>query len=369
MNEDRIAAFRGPKGSLISVYVNRPSPGGYAALLADLLKPIRERAEDLDRDIRLAVRADVERIRDLAEKLEVDSAPAHAVFASELDEIFVVEALTNPVIDFATMGVRPYLRPLRAGPRPLKAAILVADRGLARTFVSSQGLVEELGEPLVADLGKSNFGGFSGYEEHGVRARAEEEANRIWRGAGARLLAQHQKLRFDYVAIGSHEETVEEIARTLHPYLARLQRVSFVANPHTLTMPVLRAAVAQLDGEVERERQQALAGRVCETAWSGGNGVLGLGPVLDAVNAQAVDTLAVAGWFMRPGIVCEECGHLARNEEVCPVCGAEVFLADDLIGPLMDAVVEAGGTVHQLEVASSLDRYGVGALTRFPVGD
>ncbi|MFQ5523045.1 MAG: hypothetical protein ACE5F5_05655 [Acidimicrobiia bacterium] len=369
MNEDRIAALQGPKGSLISVYVNRPSPGGYAALLSDLLKPIKERAETLDRDVRLAVRADAERIRDLAEKLEVDSAPAHAIFASELDEIFIVEALTAPVIDFATMGVRPYLRPLRAGPRPLRAAIIVADRGLARTFVSSQGLVEELGKPLLADLGKSNFGGFSGYEEHGVRAHAEEETNRIWREAGARLLAKQKKSRFDYLAIGSHEETVEEIARTLHPYLARLQRVSFVANPHTLTMPVLRAEVAELDAEVRRERQEALAGRVCETAWSGGNAVLGLSATLDAVNAQAVDTLTVAGWFMRPGTLCESCGHLARQGEVCPVCGAEVFPVDDLVGPVMDAVIQAGGTVHQLDVASPLDRHGVGALTRFQLGD
>ncbi len=369
MNEDRIAALRGSKGSLISVYVNRPSPGGYTALLSDLLKGIRERAETQERDVRLAVRSDVERIRNLAEKLEVDSAPAHAIFASQLDEIFVVEGLTAPVIDFATVGVRPYLRPLRAGPSPLRAAIIVADRGLARTFVSSQGLVEEVGEPLRAELGKSNFGGFSGYEEHGVRARAEEEVNRIWKAAGSRLLAEQQRRAFDYLAIGSHEETVDEIARTLHPYLARLQRATFVANPHVLTVPGLQVQVAELDAEVRRERQEALAGRICETAWSGGQAVLGLGSILEAVNTQAVDTLAVAGWFMRPGTLCEECGHLDRDGEVCVVCGAKVFSVDDLIGPVMDAVISAGGTVHQLEVASPLDRYGVGALTRFQVGD
>ena len=369
MNDDRIATLRSPKGSLVSVYVDRPSPGGFAALLADLLKPIRERAESLDREVRLAVRSDVERIRDLAEKLEVDSAPAYAVFASELDEVFIVEPLTTPVIDFATLGTRPYHRPLRAVPRPLRSAILVADRGLARTFVGFQGLVDELGKPLRADLGKSNFGGFSGYEEHGVRAHAEVEANRIWKEAGSRLLEAHQDRRFDYLAIGSQEETVEDIARTLHPYLARLQRTSFVANPHTLTMPGLRTEIALLDAAVRRERQETLAGRVCETAWSGGNAVLGLTPTLEAANAQAVDTLAVAGWFMRPGTLCEECGFLARDGETCAVCGAPVFSADDVVGALMDAVVSAGGSVHQIEVASPLDRYGVGALTRFPVGD
>jgi hypothetical protein len=33
----------------------------------------------------------------------------------------------------------------------------------------------------------------------------------------------------------------------------------------------------------------------------------------------------------------------------------------------MESVIAAGGSVHQIEVASPLDTEGVGALTRFPV--
>jgi hypothetical protein len=40
---------------------------------------------------------------------------------------------------------------------------------------------------------------------------------------------------------------------------------------------------------------------------------------------------------------------------------------DDVVSELMDAVVAAGGTVHQVAIPSQLDNHGVGALTRYPV--
>lgn len=367
MIRDRIADLRSPGGSLISLYADRPSPGGFAALLTDLLKPVRDRAEGLAREVTMSVRADAERIHGLAGQFEMESAPGYAIFASDADGIFVVESLTHPSRNFSTLGPRPYLRPLRAAPKSLRAGILVADRVRARTFVSSADLVEELGEPLDTDIGKPNFGGFAGYDEHGVRARAEEATARLWKEAGGRLLERHLKRPFDYIAIGGHEEMIEEIARSLHPYLDRLHRADFVANPATLRPTVLRSELAALDVTVRRERQEALAGRVCDTAWSGGNAFLGLSPALEAANAQAIDTLVVAGGFARPGVICNQCGYLARDGEICPVCDAATFETSDVVAALMEAVIGAGGKVSQIGVPSPLDAHGVGALTRFPV--
>jgi hypothetical protein len=42
-----------------------------------------------------------------------------------------------------------------------------------------------------------------------------------------------------------------------------------------------------------------------------------------------------------------------------------MFEVEDVVGAAMDATVAAGGLVHQIEVASSLDVDGIGALTRF----
>lgn len=367
MAGDRIADLRSSNGSLISVYAGRPSPGGFGALLSELVKPIRERSEALDRRVQKSVRADTERIHDLADQLEIDSAPGYAIFASEIDDTFLLEPLGHAAPNVSTIGPRPYMRPLRATPRPLRSGIVVADNAHARTFVAVEGIVDELRAPIDAEIGSKSWGGFSGYEEHNVRSRMEELTTRAWREAGDRLLQRHMGRPFDYLAIGSHEETVEEIARNLHPYLARLPRQTFTAGPQTVTVPGLRSEVGDMDKRVRRARQSALAGRVCDTAWSGGNAVLGLQDVVKAANAQAIDTLVVAGPFTKPGAICDSCGHLTRNGDTCPVCGATMFPVDDIVGAVMDATVAAGGNVTQITVASPIDSEGVGALTRFPV--
>lgn len=367
MEGDRIADLRSHSGSLVSLYAGRPSPGGFAALLTDLTKPIRDRAESLDRRVQKSVRADAERVHGLAEQLELDSAPGYAIFASDLDGIFVLEPLSHPVPDTSTIGPRPYMRPLRATPRSLRSGIIVADNVRARTFTAVEGMIDEIESPMAVDIGSRNWGGFAGYEEHAVRARAEEVTTKLWREAGDRLLDRHMDKPFDYLAIGSHEETIDEIAKTLHPYLAGLERATFTVNPQNVGLPGLRTEVATMDEQMREHRQSALAGRVCDTAWSGGNALLGLQEALEAANTQAIDTLVVAGPFSRPGVICDACGYLARDGAVCPVCDATLFGVDDIVGALMESAVAAGGTVSQIAVPSPLDQHGVGALTRFPV--
>lgn len=367
MHGDRIADLRSRNGSLISVYASRPSPGGFGALLSDLVKPIRERAERLGRQVQKSVRADADRIHELADQLEIDSAPGYAIFASELDDMFLLEPLGHSAPNVSTIGPRPYLRPLRAGPRGLRSGILIADRTSARTFVAVDGIVEEIGSPLDVEIGNRSWGGFAGYEEHTVRSRADELTSKLWREAGEVLLERHAVTPFDYLAIGGHDETVEEIAGVLHTYLARLHRQSFVASPQKITSTALRSHVATMDDEVRAARHQAIAGRICDTAWSGGNAVLGLNGVIDAANAHAIDMLAVAGPFSRPGCICDNCGHLTRSGDSCPLCGSHLFEVDDIVGSLMEATVDSGGDVVQISVATPLDREGIGALTRYPV--
>lgn len=335
-------------------------------MLSDLLKPVRQQAESQGGTIRKSVRADLDRIHDLADQLENDVAPAYAIFASDADGVFLLEPLTHSVPDVSCLGPRPYLRPLRAAPRPMRVGAIVGDRVMTRVFVGSDGLVEELAV-LDAEIGKPNFGGFGGYEEHNVRAHAEEETTRMWKEAGTRLMERHLDRPLDYLVVGGHDETVEDIGRTLHPYLAHLERATFPANPQTLTPASLRSQVAELEGEVRKRRQAAMADQLCNTARGGGLAVLGLAEALQACNALAVDSLVVAGSFTRPGVMCNQCGFLARSGDICPICSASLFPVEDVVAAAMDATVASGGTVHQIEVASPLDVEGVGAVTRFQV--
>ena len=75
----------------------------------------------------------------------------------------------------------------------------------------------------------------------------------------------------------------------------------------------------------------------------------------------------VAGPFSRPGAVCSQCGHIARDGAECLVCGADNHQVDDVVACVMESTVSAGGRVYQIRVPSALDVEGIGTLTRFPV--
>lgn len=361
---DPIAKLHSPSGALISVYVSR-RPQATRAALVDLVKPLRN--SHRPRSVEKSIRADGDRIVDLAGRIETDGAPAAAIFASRAEGIFEYLPLTAPVDDVAMVGPRPHLRPLRAQPRPMRVGVLVADSGRARTYLMSGGGFHELGEELTADRGKDNYGGFAGYEEQRIRSRADEVSTHLWREAGRRLLDAHQDQPLEMVVIGGHEEAFDAMAGQLHTYLQALPQGRMVVDPHTLTRAEL---IAMVDREVDAQRtlrEEETLARLLGEVGRRGEAVVGLSEVLMAANAHAVDHLVVAGPYSKPGVICDSCGWLSRTGTECPVCGAGTFEIGDVVSAAMDATIEAGGRVDIVSVASPLDASGVGAILRFRV--
>lgn len=362
---DPIANLKSPEGSLVSIYLDRPSPGGFPALISDLGRVARQEVATKPRALQKSVDADLTRLRDMADRFEAEVAPAYALFASSLNGIWELQALPQPTSPVAVVGARPYLRPLRAVPRPIRTAILVADRSQARLFVGFDGELEEIEPPIAAEIGKSNFGGFSGYDEHGVRARAQDVASRLWRTAGDKLLERHLETPFDLLLIGGLNESVEDIRNQLHPYLADLPIDAFAATPTDVSVRRLKEEMATQRLAYRRDREIALVDDLLALAGRGNRGLIGLAAAVAAVNAQAVADLVVAGEFARPGVLCPQCGYMDRSGTKCTVCGSGFHEVRDLVSAIMDATVASGGRVHQLTIGSALDRHGIGAIARF----
>jgi hypothetical protein len=362
---DSISTLRSPSGALVSLTINHS--GASSALLTDLLKPIRARAEGMSHEVSVSVRADADRISALAPHMDASPAPGFAVYASTLDGVFRFEELPESVWDAATVGSRPLVRPLRTIPAPLRLGLLVADRATAWTYVDAGEGVAPLAPRVTGDPGKSNYGGFAGYEEQGVRARADEEAVRVWREAAGRLFEAHRDSPFDGIMVGGHRETTDAIAAELHPYLRRLPLERFVVDPHTMTAPELSKVAAAYGSKLRLDREHALVRNVSEELEKGGWAVSGTSAVLEAVNAHAIDHLVVAGPFSRPGVACRSCGWLARVGARCAVCGSDVEEVDDVVAEAIEAVLGSGGKADQVSVASRVDADGVAAILRFPV--
>lgn len=375
MQIDRIRQFANSTYPVLSVYLNRignpRDRTSVSARLTDLLRPIREmgEADVLTREAAMSLRADVKAIQGMADRLETDPASAVAMFACDGAGLFEYVPLPRPAWDVARVGNRPYLRPLRATAASYRSAAVVLDRRRSVVYRKVGDDFEEYGEVIEEAVRKSNYGGFSGYSERGVRSHADAVAQRHFKETADLVFRLFQESGLDFLFLGGHQETIEEAANHLHPYVKERISGSFIIDPHTMSPAIVREHVAGLEEKAISAMQSARIQELLDTVGSGGPAVLGIANVLAAVNAKAVDRLIVSGTFAKEGAVCEGCGWLSRNGSRCPVCGSGTHRTDDVVAEIIEATLAERGEVLQASVASALDGQAIGAILRFPLPD
>ncbi len=361
-----LAKLHSPGGTLISLTVER-RPGAVRTGLSSLLRPIKEAGEAFDRDGAKSIRTDVARILDFADDIEELGGRGVAIFASKQDDIWEVRRLEREPINRTHLSTRPYLRGVRVLPNPMRAGVALVDHAASRLWVAD-GEGMHVIEKLTADIGKSNYGGYEGYDEHTAQRRADEATTHMWKRASELLLVAHRSEPFDLLAIGAMEETQGEFVDELHDYLSRLPEHRFTVDPNTTSETELYRVVDDAAAALRKTRDVAVIDAFLEAKGAGRPVTVGTKDSLEAINAHAVETLLVAGPFERDGVRCDACGWMSRVGEACPLCGSDTVAESDILSYAMDAVTTSGGTVRQVRVASQLDADGAGAILRFPIG-
>jgi peptide chain release factor subunit 1 len=375
MQVDRIGQFANFTFPVLSVYVNRVGTPrdrtSMSARLTELLRPLREVGErdELSHEAAMSLRADLRAIQGLADRIEADPAPAVAVFTCHGADWFEYVSLSRPVWDVSRIGIRPYLRPLRAAETEFRSATVVFEPRRSLVFTKSGDEFREYGEVVEDAVRKSNYGGFSGYEERGVRSHADAVVQRHFKETADLVFRLHQDAGFDFLFLGGHQEAIDEGSKLLHPYVKARLAGSFVIDTHTMTPALVREQTARLEEAAIVGLEEDRVRELLDTAGAGGQAVLGLADVLAAVNARAIDRLIVSGSFAKEGSVCETCGWLSRNGTSCPVCGSGTRRTDDVVGEIIEATIGESGEVLQVSIASALDQKAIGALLRFPLPD
>lgn len=360
-----LSSLRSPGGTLISLTVVR-HPGAVRTSLTSLVRRVKESAEAFDRSGAMSVRTDVARILESADEIEEQGGRGAAIFASKQDGIWELRHLEREPGDRVHLSTRPYLRGLRALPNPMRAGVTIVDHAATKLWVAD-GDGMQVVEKLTASLGKPNYGGFEGYDEHTAQRRADEATTHMWRRASDLLLAAHREEAFDLLAIGAREETHGEFVDELHDYLGRLPTHRFTVDPSTVNESELYKVVDDAAGDLRRQRDVVAIDAFLEAKGAGRPVTVGALATLEAINAHAVETMLVAGPYEREGVRCDSCGWMARSGTECPLCGTETIEESDIISFAMDAVIASGGVVRQVRVASQLDADGVGATLRFPI--
>ncbi len=363
----------GDGGPVVSVYLRvGPDVSELRALtprLKELLQPVREAAESLDRDAQLSVRHDVDRITSLEGPISGGMGTGVAVFAAHRAGLYEVVPLPAAVRDRAVLSDAPYLWPLEAMTAELRRyCAVVLDRRRAEILRFHQRQLETWEQMNAEELRKTNYGGFSGYEERRVRTHAEEVAHRHYRQVAARLFDILRSDGFDLLFVGGQTENVDGLVAELHTDAAARLAGTFPVDTHTVTPAVVEERCRALVVGYEAREQGELVDRLIDTAKGGGPASLGIDDVLQGVNQRAVATLIVDAETSIPGGRCGSCGWLATADtERCPACGEPPEPVPDLIDAMVEAVRRSGGVARHIFTETPLAPHRVGAALRYSV--
>jgi len=365
----RILRLQGDRVPILSLYARLPDDPGHLRELRSrvdsLLSEVRPLTTDsaVDRDERLSVRADIERVEQFLEE-ERDWRPGTlVVFSCSAQHVFETMILPRPVRSRVVLDVRPWVRPMMAVLEEYPRLCAVSlERGEARLWELYQDEMREVGAQRGRMLTARRV---PALEENRLHHKADELTKRHYRQVIGAVDGLFRVEGFDVLAVGGrHYETaafVELLPRLLRERFAG----TFALDKHPSEAADIRhGAMAVLTDHV-REQQRRRVAEVVDLAAAGGRAALGLDNCLWAGVLAAIEALLVEEGAVAPGVVCGRCGWMAAEGTDCPQCGSQLRPVVDILNELADVVIDEGGSVIHVEVPTDLSKHRVAAALRF----
>jgi peptide subunit release factor 1 (eRF1) len=370
---DRITGFHGAQLPVVSVYMTVEADAGARKALRtrarSLLHLIRPESYDpeLQHDVRLSLREDVERIE--AEVTRGLFKPGGlAIFSCARGGLFervqLPRAVRDRIMVDATAWVRPMLAVLSEYQR---CCVLVVDRESAHIWEIYVDQIRDVGKVRDRALRKPSAGGWQGLEEHRVRNKADELIRRHFRHVVAELDQLWRVERYDLLIVGGHEYELPGFLDFLPRHLRTCIAGTFTTDPHTASTGTIRGPAEEILERYERNLGRKQVAEVLERSAAGGLAAVGLEACLWAGSVAAVQTLLVAEGAVVPGVVCDESGWLALSGARCPLCGRPTRQTGDVIDELAEAVVDEGGAIRHVPADDGLGKETAAAELRFPL--
>jgi peptide chain release factor subunit 1 len=367
-----LAGFRADEGCAVSLYVNldpRVSPTPAHATtrvhsLLDTARRVEAGRKELTHDQRVALRADLERIRRFVEsEFDRDGAHGLAVFSSSLDNLWRPLPLAGSVPDAVKVNDELYLTPLV----PLVgqgegALVAVVGRERGDLYRLQGGRLVEAGHRTEEQPRRHDQGGWSQarYQRH-----IDELAHAHLRRVAEELDERVRGRRTSEVVVVATEETRSEFSELL----SSEARSAVVGWPHAdahaspaellqVVLPVLERSRAERDAQLlERWREEA--GR-------NGRATAGWAKTLEAASDARIELLLYEQGVERPAWRCPACGRLAAEPGKCPLDGTELERQEEGLDLAVHQTLAHGGTVCAVTGQPDLDPVeGIGALLRY----
>jgi hypothetical protein len=332
--------------------------------LADQISPLAK-DNSIERDARLSVRADIERIKE-AVREERWQPGGIAIVACSGRDLYEEVPLPRPARDRIVVDETPYVRPMLAVLDEYhRACVVVADKASARLWEVYQDEMREVGKVRDRTLRKPNYA--AGLAEDRVRNKADELSKRHYRNVARRLDEMFRSGGFDLLIIGGHDYEVPAFTDFLTRELRSRIAGTFSIDPRTEPVAEIRAEADAILRRYERDEERQLVTDVFEKLATGRPAAAGLPDCLWAGSVAAVQTLLVAEGATAPGVVCDQSGWLALSGETCPLSGNPARKTPDVIDELTEAVIDEGGSVRHIKDDDRLNEHTVAAFLRFPL--
>jgi peptide chain release factor subunit 1 len=341
-----------------------PRKHDYLIRAEQLCNRLQKDSEELERPAHLSVSKDSARMLEFLEQLERGDTRGVALFSGSAAGLWEQVLAPRPLRDRVAIAPHPYVLPLEALLEMYQSfCTVIVDREKARILLAKMGRIREESELLDDVPGQHDQGGWSQarYQRH-----IEDHVERHFKHVADALLRYLKRGGFDHLILAGPQEVLPEFERQLHDYVKR-RIVSRTQLAMTATAAEVLERSLVVEAELERRREREIVERLVAGAKAGRNAVLGLPPVLDAVNDGRVDTLVVPFGLEAPGVRCTECGRLAERGSRCRICGGPMEPLPDLIEEAVGATLRLGGKVESVtgSVGRSNDGAQIGAVLRF----
>jgi peptide chain release factor subunit 1 len=369
-----LAAFRSEHGCAVSLYVGLdpstvPTAGDLAShtrsLLAQAERQLSERRGDLANDERKALQHDLERIADwFGSEFSREGVRGVAVFAAELDRLFLPLPLPWPVDDEARIARQLYLAPLvRLVGRGDGAVVAYVGRERGDVYLLRGGELIPLADESADVPGRHDQGGWSQgrYERH-----IETIVDRHLREVADALDRCVRGVKGVRVVLAGTEETRAGFEALLSPEV-RGALVGWVSAEAHVDAPRLFEAARPLLDEWRTGREEVLLARWREEAARNGRAATGWEETLQAASDGRVELLLVQEGADHTAYVCPACGRAQAVDGGCPLDGTTLQPADTGLDLAVHQTLTHGGTVEVIgEDHRDLEPVGgVAALLRF----
>ena len=365
----RLAAFRAPNGCAVSIYVDLdPSSTPTAPDVRGRFNAVVSHAEKLaearaaDRDCRLALRDDLERVRAWwDDDFDRDGAHGLAIFASSADGFFEVLSLAESAGDDAWIDSGLRLSPLlsQLGRDGDLVAVVSRERGTVYRFEAGR-LVEIIDEteetPGRHDQGGWSQARYARHIDHLVQQHLKtvgDEIDRTLRGAGGlqMVVVAPEELRAEIEHALSHDARSAVVGWT-------------TAEAHAGPVELLEAVRPLLDEARARHEHDVLE-RWQEAHGRGERASAGWKQTLAAASDARVAVLLVAEGAEQPAWECPQCGRASADGGRCQLDDAKLDAVPDGAELAVRQTLLHGGSVVRLGAGALADASGIAALLRF----